>query len=373
MRDIFGIYRGLAILIALSALALIVARHLLFPFFKKIAQKSKNKFDDLLLKYRTVERAVHLVPAIIFYVLLPHVLPKESILFQLLFTFNNIYFIVISFLIFDSFLHACASHILSKSHKQGLPIQGVRQALFLVGLLFCTILVISQLTGKSPVILLSGLGALATVFMLIFRDSILGFTAGVQIASLDLVRTGDWIEIPKEGINGTVQSVTLTSIRIINWDNTISILPAYSLVSTPFKNWRLMEESGRRRIQRSLLIDARSLAPLSEEQIKHLNNNPLYRPVLENLASTFPKDEKPLNLTVFRLCVDAFLRTIPEIDTSRTLIVRELESKSYGIPLEIYLFTTTSKWIPYENFSSTLIDRLMARLPEFGLTLYQRP
>lgn len=372
MNDIFEAYRGLLLLFLVAVLLLIISRHLFLPFFKKIAEKSKNKFDDMLVERKTVERAVHIVPAIILYMGLPHVLPQDSFLFQSLFALNNLYFIVVGFLVYDSFLHAFADHILLNSQKQGLPIQGVRQAALLVGFLVCTILVISQITGKSPVILLSGLGALAAVFMLIFRDPILGFTAGVQIATFDLVRTGDWIEIPKENINGTVHSVSLTSIRITNWDNTTSVLPAYSLVSTPFKNWRLMQESGRRRIQRALLIDARSLAPLTETQIQQLKENSLYRPVLEKFLDELSENERPLNLAAYRLCISEFLRTIPEIDTSRTLIVRERESNGYGIPLEIYLFTTYAKWVSYEEFSASLADRLIARLSEFGLRLYQK-
>ena len=372
MNDIFETYRGLVLLFSVAVLLLIISRHLFLPFFKKIAEKSKNKFDDMLVERKTVERAVHIVPAIILYTGLPHVLPQDSFLFQSLFTLNNLYFIVVGFLVYDSFLHAFADHILLHSQKQGLPIQGVRQAALLVGFLVCTILVVSQITGKSPVILLSGHGALAAVFMLIFRDPILGFTAGVQIATFDLVRTGDWIEIPKENINGVVHSVSLTSIRITNWDNTTSVLPAYSLVSTPFKNWRLMQESGRRRIQRALLIDARSLAPLTETQILQLKENSLYRPVLEELLAELSEGESPLNLAAYRLCISAFLRTIPEIDTSRTLIVRERESNGYGIPLEIYLFTTYAKWVSYEEFSASLADRLIARLSEFGLRLYQK-
>lgn len=372
MNDIFGKYQGFLILVSIAILSLIVSRHLLLPFFKKIAQKSKNKFDDLLVARKTVERAAHIVPAIVLYTGLPRVLSENSFLFQTLFTLNNLYFIVVGFLVYDSFLHAFADHILLNTRKQGIPIQSVRQAALLVGFLVCAILVISQITGKSPVILLSGLGALAAVFMLIFRDSILGFTAGVQIATFDLVRTGDWIEIPKENISGTVHSVSLTSIRILNWDNTISVLPAYDLVSTPFKNWRLMQESERRRIKRSIRIDAKTLAPLTERQILALKENPLYAPVIEKFLAELPKGELPLNLTVFRLCVSAFLRTVPEIDANRTLIVRELESNGYGIPLEIYLFTTYAAWMAYEDFSSTLVDRIMTRLPEFGLGLYQK-
>lgn len=372
MNDIFETYRGLVCLFSIAILFLIVSRHLILPFFSKIAKKSKNKFDDRLVEHRTVERAVFIIPGFILYLGLPYAYPHSTVLYRFLFSLNNIYIITIAFWVYDSVLHALTDHILVNSSKQGIPLQGVRQAALLIGFLVCTILVGSQITGESPIMLLSGLGALTAVFILIFKDSILGFTAGIQIATFDLVRTGDWIEIPKENINGIVHSVSLTSIRITNWDNTTSILPAYSIVSMPFKNWRLMQESERRRITQTLPIDARSIAPLSDKQREDLDKNPLYAEALKNLDAKLAPDEKPLNLTAFRLCIDAFLRSIPEIDSSRWLIVREKEATGYGIPLEIYAFTTYSKWMDYQEFSATLTDRIIARLPVFGLRLYQK-
>lgn len=372
MNDIFETYRGLVLLFSIAILLLIISRHLILPFFKKIAEKSKNKFDDRLVEHKTPERAVFIIPGFVFYLGLPYAYPQSTFLSHFLFTLNNIYIITVAFWVYDSILHALTDHILLNSSKQGIPLQGVRQAALLIGFLICTILVGSQITGESPIMLLSGLGALTAVFILIFKDSILGFTAGIQIATFDLVRTGDWIEIPKENVNGIVHSVSLTSIRITNWDNTTSILPAYSIVSMPFKNWRLMQESERRRITRTLPIDARSVAHLSEEQANELKKNPLYTEIINNIDKKLSAGEKPLNLTVFRLCINAFLRSLPEIDSNRWLIVREKEATGYGIPLEIYAFTTYSKWMDYEEFAATLIDRIIAKLPDFGLRLYQK-
>ncbi len=365
-------YQGLIALFAVALLALIVSYHIFLPLFKKLAAKTSNRFDDLLVEHRAVSRAVQIIPAFILYFGIPHVLSADSFLFAPLTTLNNIYFITVGFLIYDSVLHAFTDHILLKSNKQGIPLNGVRQAALLLGFIVGTILVGSQLTGRSPVVLLSGLGALAAVFMLIFKDSILGFTAGIQIAVFDLVRTGDWIEIPKENINGIVHTVSLTSIHITNWDNTRSILPAYSLVSTPFKNWRLMRETERRRVQRTFPIDTRTIAPLSDEQLSTLKRNSLYKPVVENLERNLPEGERPVNLTAYRLCADAFLKSIPKVDSDRILIVREKDATGYGLPVEIYFFTTYSKWRPYEEFAATTVDRLIAKLPEFGLALYQR-
>ncbi len=371
MNDLFETYRGLVCLFSIAILFLIVSRHLILPFFKKFATRSKNKFDDRLVEHRTVDRAIFIIPGFILYLGLPYAYPHSTVLYRVLLSLNNIYIITVAFWVYDSVLHALTDHILVNSTK-GIPLQGVRQAALLIGFLVCTILVGSQITGESPIMLLSGLGALTAVFILIFKDSILGFTAGIQIATFDLVRTGDWIEIPKENVNGIVHSVSLTSIRITNWDNTTSILPAYSIVSMPFKNWRLMQESERRRITRTLPIDARSVAPLSDAQREDLQKNPLYAKALESIDAQLSSGEKTLNLTAFRLCIDAFLRSLPEIDSSRWLIVREKDATGYGIPLEIYAFTTNSKWMDYQEFSATLNDRIIAKLPEFGLRLYQK-
>ncbi len=371
MNDLFETYRGLVCLFSIAILFLIVSRHLILPFFKKFATRSKNKFDDRLVEHRTVDRAIFIIPGFILYLGLPYAYPHSTVLYRVLLSLNNIYIITVAFWVYDSVLHALTDHILVNSTKE-IPLQGVRQAALLIGFLVCTILVGSQITGESPIMLLSGLGALTAVFILIFKDSILGFTAGIQIATFDLVRTGDWIEIPKENVNGIVHSVSLTSIRITNWDNTTSILPAYSIVSMPFKNWRLMQESERRRITRTLPIDARSVAPLSDAQREELQKNPLYAKALESIDAQLSSGEKTLNLTAFRLCIDAFLRSLPEIDSSRWLIVREKDATGYGIPLEIYAFTTNSKWMDYQEFSATLNDRIIAKLPEFGLRLYQK-
>jgi len=372
MIELFQQYQALLILCGIAFVSLYVCRYICMPIFKKIAERSKGQFDDLLVKHHAIERFAHIVPAIILYRGLPGVLSNSPDLFQILITLNNIYFIIVGYLVYDSCLRAIADLILLNPKKQGLPIQGVRQAGLLLGFLICTILVISQVTNKSPVILLSGLGALAAVFMLVFKDSILGFAAGVQIAILDLVRTGDWIEIPKENINGTVDYVSLTSIRIQNWDNTTSILPAYTLVSTTFKNWRTMQDTGRRCIQRSILIDGRTLGYLNEAQIEALKADKTVLAMLGTRLEKMTEKDQVVNMELFRAFAATYIRSLDDVDPQKTLFARELESKGYGIPLEIYMFTKITSWAEYETFGSNVVDFLMAKLPLFGLRIYQK-
>ncbi len=372
MFELFEEYRNFAILCLIAAASLYLTRYILLPVFKKIAKKTKGKFDDLLVKHRAVERFAHIVPAILFYIGLPKTLSGSPELFGILSTLNNIYFIVVGFLVYDSILRALTDIVLINSKKKGTPIQGVRQAALLVGFLLCTILIVSQLLGKSPVILLSGLGALSAVFMLIFKDSILGFAAGIQIAVLDLVRTGDWVEIPKEGINGTVEMVSLSHIRILNWDNTTSIFPSYTLVSTPYKNWRRMDDTNRRRIQRSILIDGRTVGPISPERLETLRQNPKAKRILGERLENPSEREMESNIRLFREYASGYIRSLENSDSNMTIFARELPSSGTGIPLEIYLFSKITKWADYETFASDIVDHLMSMLPFFGLRLYQR-
>lgn len=371
MQDFLRTYQGLGILCLSAFFALIISRHILLPIFTRIAKNSRGPFNNLLVKHKAVERFSHLIPAIVLYMGIPKVLSPDSPIFQILLTFNNLYFIIVGYFVYDSVLRAFADRILLNPAKRSIPINGVRQAALLVGFIICTILSVSQLTGKSPIILLSGLSALAAVFMLIFRDSILGFTAGVQIAALDLVRNGDWIEIPKEDINGVVEYVSLTSIKLRNWDNTTSILPAYDLVSTPFKNWRRMWNTGSRRIKRSILIDGRTVAPVSSEQIQQLKSDGEICELLPQIETL--KANSEANIRLFRQFVTAYLKSLKDTDKERLLFARELESSDgCGIPLELYFFSKITSWADYETFSADIVDHLMIKMPLFGLKLYVR-
>ncbi|MFA6835946.1 MAG: mechanosensitive ion channel domain-containing protein [Fibrobacteraceae bacterium] len=389
LSSFFHNYHGLLFLGLAAVISLYVSRHIFLPLFKKIAEKTEGRFDDLLVQYKAVDRFAHIVPAVIIAATLPHLLGESSELYKILSSANNIYFILVIYLVFDSLISAITAYLLLDPKKKGLPLKGLQQAIKLVGFIICLILALSQLTGKSPIILLSGLGALTAVLMLVFKDSILGFVAGIQIATLDLIRTGDWIEIPKQQIDGTVVEVSLTSVRIRNWDNTISVLPAYELVSTSFKNWRSMRETGRRCIQRSILIDVSTIRFLKEEQIKDLLKIQILKPYLEEKlkeVSAYNQDKLTLeetnilangrhltNIGTFRAYTEAYLRSLPNIDTKMTNFARQLQSGEQGLPIEIYAFTDKTEWVAYETFRSDIFDHLIAVLPIFGLKLFQNP
>ncbi|MGN2251557.1 mechanosensitive ion channel family protein [Frateuria sp. GZRe14] len=262
-------------------------------------------------------------------------------------------------------------------------VQLTKLGLYLVGAL----VVIAAVTGKQVGLLLSGLGAMSAVLMLIFKDTILGFVAGVQLSSNDLLRVGDWIEMPQLNADGDVIDIALHTIKVRNWDKTVTSIPSWRLMSEPYKNWRGMQESGGRRIKRALHIDAASVHFLDEAQIARLARLRLLADYLPTKtrdlaqwnqtlgeAATLPANRRRLtNLGTFRAYVQAYLDGHPRIHRGLSCIVRQLDGVAQGVPLELYCFTATTAWAEYEGIQADIFEHLFALLPEFGLALYQQP
>ncbi len=254
-----------------------------------------------------------------------------------------------------------------------------------------TIVLIAALIDRSPLILLSGLGAMSAVLMLVFKDTLLSFTAGLQLASNDMLRVGDWIEMPQLSADGAVIDIALHTVKVQNWDKTITTIPTWRLMSESFRNWRGMSESGGRRIKRTLRLDAASVHFLDDAQIERLGRIALLRPYLAQkthdvqetnqalaerlgeLAATPANRRRLTNLGSFRAYIDAYLRNHPGIHKDMTLMVRAMEPSPQGVPMEIYCFTASTAWVAYEGIQSDIFDHLLAILPEFGLRLYQMP
>jgi len=269
-----------------------------------------------------------------------------------------------------------------KSH-----IQLAKLGLMLLG----GIVIIAALIDRSPLILLSGLGAMSAVLMLVFKDTLLSFTAGLQLASNDMLRVGDWIEMPQLGADGDVIDIALHTVKVQNWDKTITTIPTWRLMSESFRNWRGMSESGGRRIKRVIRLDAGSVCFLKPEDVERLQHIALLRPYLDqklqeldgansaasrslgDLAKAPANQRRLTNLGTFRAYIHAYLRQHPKIHQGMTLMVRAMEPSSEGIPMELYCFTASTAWIEYEGIQSDIFDHLLAMLPEFGLRLYQKP
>ena len=271
---------------------------------------------------------------------------------------------------------------------QNKPIKGLRQTAQGIVLLISVILIISILLGKSPTILLTGLGASAAVLMLIFRDSILGFVSGIQLSANDMLKVGDWISVPKYGADGNVEEVSLTTVKIRNWDNTIVMLPPYLLTTDSFTNWHAMQLSGGRRVMRSVLIDMTSVRFCTPEMLDHYRTIDLLRDYIDqterrveeyNAEHGFQSGERRINglhqtnLGVFRAYLVRYLQNEVPVNKDMTLMVRQMQPTETGLPMQLYFFTNTVDWIVYEGIQSDVFDHVLAVIPEFGLRVFQNP
>ena len=283
------------------------------------------------------------------------------------------YLVIVVILVFNSFLMSLMD-LYSRSEKsRNHPLKGLFQALQVALFFIGGIVVVAILIGKSPKVLLTGLGASAAVLMLIFKDSILGFVAGVQLSQNNMVRIGDWIQMTDGSANGTVEEITLNTVKVRNWDNTITMIPPYTLVSVPFKNWRGMQESGGRRSDKNIYIDVNTLEVCTPDMISDIRKAvPLMDSYIKSLP---PEGESKLttNVQMYRLYIELYLRSNPDINTALDIIVTQKEATAYGLPIYVYFFTKEKAWAVYERKQSDIFDHIMTMASEFGLRLYQRP
>lgn len=389
MSETFSQMLPFGILLAVALVSYYVARGIVVPLIKKTAKKSPVQWDNHMVAHKVVDRVAHLLPAVVFAIGLPLVLAADNELFGLLTRFNNIYFILAGFLVFDALLNAGMDIYRASPARQQLPIRGLVQAVKLIIFLLCFILILAQLANRSPFFFISGLGAVTAILLLIFKDSILGLVAGVQITTMDLVRQGDWIEMPKHGADGDVIDVSLTTVRVQNWDKTIATIPAYELVSSSFRNWRGMSESGGRRIKRAIPIDVNTIRFIDEPLLEQLKSIRLLRPYLEEKVREIEEHNRQhisaeelkvlangrrlTNIGTFRAYCVAYLRSHPGIHQEMTFLVRQLAPTPEGLPLEIYVFSNDTAWGAYEAIQADIFDHLFAVLPEFGLRPFQSP
>ena len=372
----------------------------------RFATRTRTTWDDHLVKRRVLHRLAHVVPALVVYVGIGPALgitgtdaagiaaaATPGAPFALAWTFVRrvaAAFIAVAVArAFAAFLDA-AGDIYNESgpRARSRPIKGYLQVVALIAYLGAGIVVVSILAGRSPVLLLSGLGALAAVLMLIFRDTILALVASVQIASNDMIRLGDWVSVPQAGSDGEVIDIALHTVRVQNWDKTISTIPTHKFISESFKNWRGMSESGGRRIKRSLRIDMNSVRFLDEARIEELSRRELLhdhmRDVRERIArynaakaegnpGVIPEIRRLTNLGTFRVYVQKYLEAHPRTHREMTVLARQLAPGPEGVPIEVYCFSNDTAWANYEGFQADIFDHLIAVLPEFGLRAFQSP
>lgn len=353
----------LGILVVAYAAA-VLFRRLVVPLLQKVSARTKAAWDDHLFSDKVMHRAARLIPPLIWYVLLRVAFYDAPVLLNVLHKACLIYLIVAALQLVSAFLDTL--YDISSRHEtlRNRPLKGVYQMIKLLAVCIGAILVVSILIGQDATAVLAGLGASAAIIMLIFRDSILGLVAGVQLSANDMLRPGDWITMAKYGADGYVTEVTLTTVKVQNFDKTITTIPPYALVSDSFQNWRGMRECGGRRIKRSVFIDARTIRRCTPEETARLR---------ETGYLAADTSQEIVNLQALREYLANYLRNCPDVRSDLMLMVRTLQPTSEGVPLEFYCFTRHFEWIPYEAFQSALTDRVLTLLPEFGLQAFQRP
>jgi len=387
----FTFYLARAILatavLILSIIVNFVAKRYVLSSLTYIISASKPKWDDAILRQGALNRLVYLAPALIIYVLTPFALEGMETAIALIRGSTQICMIIIVMLVLDSVLNTIEEIYRSFRAAKEIPIKGFIQITKIALYFLSAIFVVSVLLNKTPLFLLSGIGALTAVLMLVFRDAILGFVAGIQLAANKMVSNGDWIEMPKYGADGDVLEVTLTTVKVQNWDKTVTTIPTYALISESFKNWRGMSESGGRRIKRSLNIDMNSIGFCNEEMLERFGKVQYISEYIDtkkaeleafNKATkvdnaSLANGRRMTNVGTFRAYVVAYLQNHPMINKQMTFLVRQLQPTQNGLPIEVYVFSKDKAWANYEAIQADIFDHILAVVPEFDLRVYQNP
>lgn len=360
-----------------------IAKRIVLKVVSYVVRKSKTKWDDALEKRKVFARFSHLAPILIIY-LCAGMLPDISDQIK---NISIIYTYLLSVLIINGFLNAVVDIYHTYDISREKPIKGYIQVVQIIIFVFVAILVISKLLGKSPIGILTGLGALTAVLILVFKDTILGLVASLQLSFNDMVRRGDWIEMPKYGADGDVIDVTLHTVKVQNWDKTISTIPTYALMADSFKNWRGMSESGGRRIKRSVHIDMTSIKFCDETMLERFSKIQYISEYLKEKQAeleTYNKEKKIdfsslvngrrlTNIGTFRAYLVQYLRNHPRIHKNMTFLVRQLKPTEKGLPIEIYVFSNDQVWANYEAIQADIFDHVLAIIPEFDLRIFQHP
>ncbi len=359
-------------IISISIIALVIliadmlCRRLFIPIVKRVVSRTRSSWDDILLNDTLLRDIAHLVPPVLIAVLLPMAFLHETPLLEFLLKVNTIYLIVVVAKLLCTFLSSLYELSNKKNRLRNHPLKGVYQMLKIVVICIALIIIVSVLIDKNPGYILTALGASAAVLMLVFKDMILGLVAGVQLSANDMLRPGDWISMPKYGADGDVVEVTLTTVKVQNWDKTITTIPPYALVSDSFQNWRGMKESGGRRVKRAVYIDMRSISFCTEEQLAEFEQKGW-------LAGLEREDKFVVNLHVFRNYLESYLRSHHRVNQQLIVMVRQLQPTAQGLPLELYFFSDGTDWIPYEHLQSEIFEHVFAVMPTFGLRVFQSP
>jgi miniconductance mechanosensitive channel len=375
------------LLVLLAALFFFIAKRLVLKIAVSLVKRTKTEWDDHLLRHRVFFWFAHLVPGVTLYLLAPVLLQGSDQLIAAARGGAQIYIIVVALLTFDSLLNAALEIYGTFPVSRQVPLKSFVQVAKIVLYLAAGIVILATLVGRSPIFLLSGMGVLASVLMLVFKDAILGFVAGIQLSTNRMLSKGDWISMPSYGADGDVIDIALTTVKVQNWDKTITTIPTYALISESFKNWRGMSMSGGRRIKRAVYIDMNSIRLCTPEMIERYGRIRHIADYIETKQRQLAawNDEQEIdeadivngrrltNIGTFRAYLLGYLSNHPEINQEMTLLVRHLAPTPDGLPLEVYCFSANQEWAAYESIQADIFDHILAVMPQFDLHTFQNP
>jgi miniconductance mechanosensitive channel len=374
-------------ILVIAVLANWISRRLIVRFLHSLFRRTKATWDDRIADRGVLLRLSRVAPALVVYAFGGLVAPELPWVGEMIRRVTTAWIVLAATFTIDSVVDVFHDLYREKGFSRKRPIKGPVQLGKVLLFLVAGVIVLTTLINQNPLGILGGLGAMSAVLLLVFRDPILGFVAGIQLSANDLVQIGDWIEMPRYGADGDVIDITLQTIKVQNWDKTISTIPIYALVSDSFRNWRGMTESGGRRIKRAVSIDMRSVRFATEEMIDRYSRFSRIRSYLDERRREIDaynvehridtadsvSGRRMTNLGIFRAYVHAYLHDHPLIRDDMTFLVRQLAPTPTGIPIEVYVFTADQRWAAYESIQADIFDHLLAVIPEFDLRVFQEP
>jgi len=378
---------NLLVILLASTVLYLISRKVILRLVARYVKRSKNQYDDILLEKQVFKGLANLLPALLVYYTLPNLSEDDTDMQLFLRRGIIIYLVIMIMTTVSRFLKALETIAFQMKQFEGKPIGSYKQVFSLVNFAIGSIIIISLLIGKSPVTIITAFGAATAVLLLVFRDTILGLVASIQISANDMVRLGDWVTLEKYGADGDVLEINLTTVKVRNFDKTITTVPTYAFISDSFRNWRGMQEEGVRRIKRTLTIDLNTVKFVDEELLRRFRKIERVTNYLDNRQQEIKayneehQSNKELlingrnmtNIGVFRAYITAYLEEHPMVARDQMVMVRQLEPTSEGVPLQVYCFSSTTVWLEYEMLQAFLFDHLLAAAESFDLQLFQNP
>ena len=377
----------LFILFIISYVTNLIVKKILIRSIRLAIKKTKTLWDDALVENKVFISLSHIAPAIVIYLAIPYVFKDFAGTIPYIFRLVNAYISTVLIIVIIKLLNTLKYYSKNTKLFKNNPLDSYFQLAKIVVYTIGGIIILSFLLNKSPLYFFSALGAMTVVLLLIFKDTIMGFVASIQLSTNDMIRIGDWVSMPEYGADGDVIEMNLTTIKIQNWDKTVTTIPTYAFISESFKNWRGMSESGGRRIKRSLNIKISSIKFCTLEMLERFKKFQLIKDYIEeksNIIDEYNKENKIdksslingrhlTNIGIFRVYAEAYVKNNPDINLNMTCMVRQLLSTEKGLPIEIYTFSNRQEWVTYEGIMSDMFDHLIAAVPEFELEVFQNP